>query len=137
MSFKEKKKRQRKRKKKNRYHRGTHTSPIAGECKFRSSWEQKYMEYLDSNLEVLSWSYEKLSIEYISNKKTKKVRKYYPDFQIEYKDGRKVIVEIKPSRKLQQATVVKKIRAAKEWCTAHDVVYKVLTEIELKDIGLL
>lgn len=126
-----------KRKRKGRYQRGIHSSPIAGECKYRSGWEQKYMVYLDDNPDVASWSYEKLVIEYVSNKKTKKIRKYYPDFQIEYKDGRKVVVEIKPSRKLQQATVVKKIRAAKEWCTEHDMIYKILTEIELKDIGLL
>lgn len=127
----------RKRKRKSHYHRGTHTSPIAGECKYRSGWEQKYMVHLDENFEVAKWSYEKLVIEYVSNQKTKKVRKYYPDFQIEYKDGRKVVVEIKPSRKLGQATVVKKIRAAMLWCTEHDMTYKVLTEIELKDMGLI
>lgn len=112
-------------------------SPIAGECKYRSGWEQKYMVHLDENPDVVTWSYEKLVIEYVSNQKTKRVRKYYPDFQVEYKDGKKVVVEIKPSRKLRQATVVKKIRAAMAWCTEHDVIYKVLTEIELKDIGLL
>jgi len=95
------------------------------------------MEHLDADPEVSTWSYEKLIIEYISNKKTKKVRKYYPDFQVEYKDGRKFVIEIKPSRRLVQVNVIKKIRAAKEWCTEHDVVYKILTEIELKDIGLL
>jgi len=126
-----------KKRRKSRYHRGLHVSPIAGECKFRSGWEQKYMEHLDADPEVSTWSYEKLIIEYISNKKTKKVRKYYPDFQVEYKDGRKFVIEIKPSRRLVQVNVIKKIRAAKEWCTEHDVVYKILTEIELKDIGLL
>jgi len=95
------------------------------------------MEHLDSDPNVSTWSYEKLVIEYVSNQHTKKIRKYYPDFQIEYKDGKRVVVEIKPSRKLGQATVVKKIRAAKEWCTAHDLTYKILTEIELKDMGLL
>jgi len=114
-----------------------HVSPLAGECHYRSGWEQKYMVYLDENPDVIMWTYEKLVIEYISNNKTKKVRKYYPDFQIEYKDGHKVIVEIKPSRKLSQSSVIKKIKAAKEWCTAHDLTYKILTEIELKDIGLL
>lgn len=95
------------------------------------------MVHLDENPDVVSWSYEKLIIEYISNQKTKKVRKYYPDFQVEYKDGAKVVIEIKPSRKLNQPTVIKKVRAAKEWCTTHGVIYKVLTEIELKDMGLL
>lgn len=130
-------KRKRKKRKKSRYHRGVHVSSIAGECKYRSGWEKKYMDYLDADSSVLSWSYEKLAIEYVSNQRTKKVRKYYPDFQIEYKDGRKVIVEIKPSRKLQHITVIKKVRAAKEWCTVHNFVYKILTEIELKDLGLL
>jgi hypothetical protein len=95
------------------------------------------MVHLDENPDVVSWSYEKLIIEYISNKKTKKVRKYYPDFQVEYKDGTKVVIEIKPSRKLNHPMVIKKVRAAKEWCTTHEVTYKVLTEIELKDMGLL
>lgn len=131
------KKSKKKRKRKGHYHRGTHVSPIAGECKYRSGWEQKYMIYLDDHPDVMTWSYEKLVIEYISNQKTKKIRKYYPDFQIEYKDGKKVIVEIKPSRKMKQATVLKKIKAAIEWCTAHDLTYKILTEIELKDLGLL
>ena len=127
----------RKRKKKSRYHRGTHISLLAGECKYRSGWEQKYMIYLDENPDVVMWSYEKLIIEYVSNKKTKKIRKYYPDFQVEYKDGTKVVIEVKPSRKLKQSIVIKKIRAAKEWCTTHEMTYKVLTEIELKDMGLL
>ena len=132
-----KKPHKRKSKRKGHYHRGTHSSPIAGECKYRSGWEQKYMVHLDENPDVVSWSYEKLIIEYISNQKTKKVRKYYPDFQVEYTDGAKVVIEIKPSRKLNQPTVIKKVRAAKEWCTTRGVIYKVLTEIELKDMGLL
>lgn len=131
------KKPKKKKKRKGRYHRGIHVSPIAGECKYRSGWEQKYMVYLDGHPDVMTWSYEKLVIEYVSNQKTKKVRKYYPDFQVEYKDGKKVIIEIKPSRKMKQAIVLKKIKAAIEWCTAHDLTYKILTEIELKDIGLL
>jgi hypothetical protein len=131
------KKPRKKRKRRGHYHRGTHTSPIAGKCKYRSGWECKYMIYLDSNPDVVSWSYEKLAIEYISNKKSQKKRKYYPDFQVEYNDGKKVVVEIKPSRKLQQTTVIKKIKAAIEWCAHHDVDYKVLTEIELKDLGII
>lgn len=131
------KKRRKKRKKKGHYHRGIYNSPLAGECKYRSGWEQKYMEHLDANPDVSTWSYEKLVIEYVSNQKTKKIRKYYPDFQVEYKDGTKVVIEIKPSRKLDQATIVKKIRAAKEWCTINNMTYKVLTEHELKDLGLL
>ena len=131
------KKPRKKRRKKGHYHRGVYNSPIAGECKYRSGWEQKYMEYLDSNPEVLKWSYEKVIIEYVSNQKTKKIRKYYPDFEVEYVDGKKTIIEIKPTKKLQQSTIIKKIKAAQEWCEARQIVYKIITEIELKDMGLL
>lgn len=95
------------------------------------------MEYLDADPSVVNWSYEKLIIEYVSNKKTNKIRKYYPDFQIEYQDGLKVVVEIKPSKKLTQMNILKKIRAAISWCTDHDMTYKVLTEIELKNMGII
>lgn len=95
------------------------------------------MVHLDSDPQVSTWSYEKLVIEYVSNQRTKKIRKYYPDFQVEYKDGSKVVVEIKPSRRLDQAKVVKKIKAAQSWCQSNNMTYKILTEIELKDLGLL
>lgn len=128
----------RKRKKKSRYHRGEYTSCKSGQVfKFRSGWEHKYMEYLDSLQDVESWSYEKLVIQYISNKKTGKLRKYYPDFYVVMKDGTKLVIEIKQKRKLDQATVKKKTKAAEVWCLTNRAVYKILTEIELKDLGLI
>ena len=132
-----KKTRRRRRRKGGRYHRGLHVSPTAGECKFRSSWEQKYMIHLDACSDVASWTYEKLVIEYVSNQKTKKIRKYYPDFYVEYVDGTRQVIEIKQKRKLFQATVKKKTKAAEQWCAINGATYKILTEIELKDMGLL
>jgi len=127
----------RKRKRKGRYIRGTHVSPIAGECKYRSSWELKYMLYLDSHSDVETWSYEKTIIEYVSNQKTKKLRKYYPDFLVEFKDGSRRLIEIKQKRKLEQASVKKKAAAARSWCVEHGATYELLTEIELKNMGLI
>lgn len=127
----------RRRKKKSRYQRGIHASPIAGECKFRSGWEQKYMIFLDAHADVASWSYEKLIIEYISNKSTGKIRKYYPDFYVELKNGTKFVVEIKQKRKLDSANVKKKSEAAKLWCHHHGMTFLMLTEIELKQLGVI
>lgn len=95
------------------------------------------MEHLDSRADVTIWTYEKLIIEYVSNQKTKKIRKYYPDFYVEFQDGSKQVIEIKQKRKLVQATVKKKAKAAEVWCSANGATYKILTEIELKDMGLL
>lgn len=126
-----------KKRKKGRYHRGLHVSPLAGECKYRSSWEQKYMIYLDSDPRVKSWSYEKTVIEYVSNQKTKKIRKYYPDFYVEFLDGSKSLIEIKQRRKLEQVAVKKKAAAADQWCINNGATYVILTEIELKNMGLI
>ena len=126
-----------KKKRKGRYHRGLHISPIAGECKFRSSWEQKYMLFLDSDPNVVSWTYEKLVIEYVSNKQTKKIRKYYPDFYVEFTDGTRKVIEIKQKRKLEQANVKKKTLAAQVWCASTGATYVILTEIELRIMQLI
>ena len=95
------------------------------------------MKYLDQCDDVLSWTYESFFIDYLSNKRTGKTRKYYPDFKIEYSDGRSELIEIKPKKRLEQVIVKKKLAAASEWCTMHDVTLKVITENELKELGIL
>jgi len=131
------KKPRKKKKRKGHYITGSYTSTRSGQvCKYRSGWELKYMEHLDVNPDVISWSYESFTIEYVSNKKTGRVRKYIPDFRVEYVD-KIVIVEIKPSRRLGQPTVKKKMEAAERWCGEHGVALKVITEFELKLLGLL
>lgn len=127
-----------KRKRKGHYHRGEYTSTKTGQlCKFRSGWEEKYMAHLDADPQVVLWTYEQTVIEYLSNIRTKKIRRYYPDFYVKYQDGREEILEVKPKRKLEQTTVKKKAEAARQWCSDHGMTYRILTEIELKDIGLL
>lgn len=126
-----------KKKRRRGYKRGLYISPLGGECKFRSSWEEKYMIYLDSNPLVKSWSYEKIVIEYESNKKTKKIRRYYPDFYVEYIDGSKKVIEIKQQRKLENVIVKKKAAAAVSWCAINGAIYIILTELELKNMGLI
>lgn len=128
----------RKRKKKGRYHRGDYTSTKSGQVfKYRSGWEAKYMAHLDADPAVESWSYEQIVIEYISNIRTKKYRKYYPDFYVRYSDGRTEIVELKQKRKLEQLNVKKKTTAALVWCAANRMTYRLLTEVELKEMGIL
>lgn len=95
------------------------------------------MHYLDANHDVSSWSYEKLVLEYVSNKRTGKIRKYYPDFYVEMATGEKLVIEIKQKRKLDNAVVKKKSEAAKQWCMLHKASYKIITELELKDMGLI
>lgn len=126
------------RKRRSRYHRGVHTSPkLVNECHFRSGWEQKYLEHLDNDEQVKSYAYEALKIEYVSNRRTHKVRKYIPDVFVHYTDGHDELVEIKPSKRVHNAKNTKKLLAACDWCAAHGVTFKVVTEIELKQLGVL
>ena len=130
-------KKTKKRKRKGHYNRGEYTSPTAGICKHRSGWELAYMKYLDGNTHVVKWEYEKISIEYISNIRSGKIRRYIPDFYVEYSDGRIEIVEIKPKRKLDQAIIKKKTSAAEAWCSSKGITYTIITEVELKIMNLL
>jgi len=95
------------------------------------------MLHLDSDEQVVKWSYEKLIIEYVSNKSSGRIRKYYPDFFVEYKDGTKRVIEIKQKRKLDTVAVKKKSKAAEQWCEMHGATFLVLTEIELKELKII
>jgi len=125
-----------KRKKKSRYHTGIHESPKVGECKYRSGWELKYMLYLDENPDVISYEYEPFEITYVSNKKSGRIRRYIPDIMIHMVDGSNVLVEIKPARRLNTRIVQKKASVAEDWCRENNATYKIITEIELKALGL-
>jgi hypothetical protein len=127
-----------KRKRKGHYNRGSYVSTKTGQvCKYRSGWELSYMQWLDVNVDVLTWSYETIIIDYVSNKRTGKLRKYYPDLYVHYVDGTKQLIEIKPSSRLHQAKVQKKLSAANDWCRTKGLALIVITEVELKKMGLL
>lgn len=92
------------------------------------------MEYLDENPDVLTWGYECVVVPY--GGKTGMVKKYFPDFLVEYASGN-VLVEIKPSRKVNQKRNQKKFEAAERWCREHRATLKIVTEVELKELELL
>ena len=128
----------RRRRKKKHYHTGIHVSPKTGqECHYRSGWELAYMQWLDADVGTLGYRYEDVVIPYVSNLKSGRIRKYWPDFLVQKTDGEQLLVEIKPKRKLDQGGVQKKLKAAALWCQAHGVTLVVLTEKELKQLGLL
>lgn len=113
-----------------RYKRGTHYSPkVDKKFKYRSGWELKYMQYLDSNPDIVSYDYESLKIPYIYRKK---MRNYTPDFIIG-----DTIVEIKPAYKTTQKKNLAKFMAIREYCQQNSLHFKILTEIELYGLGIL
>jgi hypothetical protein len=69
--------------------------------------------------------------------RTKRIRKYYPDFVVTWSDGRREVIEIKPARRVHNPKNTKKTIAAGDWCVSQGMTYKILTEHELKALGLL
>jgi hypothetical protein len=118
---------------------------------WRSTWERRVMEWLDSHDQVIWWSSEELIIPYTSPIDNKKHR-YFPDFVLKVKksDGteqvyvwevkpEKQTVEPKRKRKTQkfiQESVVyainqSKWRAADIFCKKNNWIFQVITEKHL------
>jgi hypothetical protein len=72
---------------------------------FRSSWEKRFAMYCDTNERILSWSSEPMEIPYL-NPVDREIKQYNVDFYVRVKTGEKeteqYLVEVKPSRQLQQ-----------------------------------
>jgi hypothetical protein len=122
---------------------------------YRSSWEHRFMLYLDFNPAVLKWQSEELAIPYFFELDNK-MHRYYPDFcaQIKSSDGsvNNFMIEIKPKKDTeikqpkkmtekakrslayQAITVAKneaKWDAARKYCEARNMKFMVMTEDQL------
>ena len=119
---------------------------------YRSSWELKFMIWLDGHSSVLGWSSEELVIPYLSPIDNR-VHRYFPDFVVKKKtpEGRTetVVIEIKPKKETSPPKVINKpnkryitevmkwgINSAKwkacdNYCKDRGYKFQILTEIEL------
>ena len=128
------------------------STPIA-----RSSWEIKFMRWLDNTSAVIQWCSECIAIKYQDpNQPIKKnkpnIRNYYPDFYVLLKNREgtveRFIVEVKPKKEtkkprksknpqrvlLEEATYKKNLAkwaAAENFCKANDMKFMVITEDQL------
>ena len=122
---------------------------------YRSSWELRFMKYLDENSNIIQWASEELAIPYKSPIDGRWHR-YFPDFLVRMRDrnGNIVVkmIEIKPraqsvppiprgkgtkptKKYLQEVATyginIKKWEAAKDYCEDRKWEFVVLTEKEL------
>ena len=120
---------------------------------YRSLWERKFMNYCDLNENILEWASEEFWIPYL-DPTTNRVRRYFPDFFIKYKDKesniRRSVIEVKPMRETLQPKATKgksrktlinesvtyaknqaKWKAAREYCADRHLEFKILTEDNL------
>lgn len=119
---------------------------------YRSSWELKFMNYLDNNPNVVWWSSEEMCVPYY-NPVDQKPHRYFPDFLmcVKQKDGSEqtFMVEIKPeiqtkepeipSRKTKKyimevfeyAKNQAKWKYAEEYCKDRGWRFQIITEADL------
>lgn len=114
---------------------------------YRSGWELVFMQFCDSNDNVIQWASEAIAIPY-RNPLTGKPSQYIPDFFVLYenKRGQQIaeIVEIKPKKQslIESRTASAKDRAivavnhakwaaAKAYCQRLGVTFRVITEDDI------
>jgi hypothetical protein len=118
-----------------------------GNIKYRSSWELRFMNFLDTHPSVKQWASESISIKY-ENPIAQKVKSYVPDFFIIYEDAsgnrKGELVEIKPHKEttleaagrsvknqIQAVVNQAKWEAAKEFCKRNGISFRVVTEHDM------
>lgn len=112
---------------------------------YRSSYELKFITWLENNNQVKQWGSECICIPYtyIDNK----IHHYYPDYFVEFVDGTKMVVEVKPLSQTRppiseanqwgkQAYIKNmcKWRATKEFCESKGYKFKIITEKTINQI---
>jgi len=122
---------------------------------YRSSWEKKYLQWLDTDPRVLEYNSEEIIVPYISPVDNR-YHKYYIDFwvKMEDKNGKvnTYLIEIKPYKQTQPPTVKKRITkqyinevatwgvnsakwiAARQYCRQRQWKFLILTEKELFNV---
>ena len=122
------------------------------EVVYRSSWELKYMKYLDRHPSVIEWASENVIIPYY-NQIEKKTRRYFVDFYVKIQNPegviKKYIIEVKPASQCKPPKKRKRIsikykndlkrfivnqskfKAARKWAEKRGMEFIILTEKEL------
>ena len=114
---------------------------------YRSSWEFVFMQFCDNNPSILQWASEAIHINY-RNPLTGRNTIYVPDFLITYVDAHgnqpAEVIEVKPTKetslqeagkspRAQAAAILNmaKWQAAQQWCKAHNLRFRVVTEQDI------
>ena len=121
---------------------------------FRSMWEKHCFKWCDENPEIQSWSSEETVIPYFYEV-DKKYHRYFMDLKITYKNGKTVLVEIKPEKETKPPkfngkktkryineglTYVKNMNkwsAAQKFAADNGYGFVIWTEETLKQMGIL
>ena len=126
----------------------------ASNVTYRSMWEKQCFIFLDGNREVEWWNSEEFVIRYIYDV-DKKYHRYFMDLVIKWKNGKTVLVEIKPKKQTQPPKTNRPrskrslteaftyVKNRNKWEAADKIAkdngwhFVIWTEDELKEMGIL
>lgn len=125
----------------------------AHEVIYRSRWEMFAMKWCDENKDIVKWSSEEVVVPYIYEVDNK-FHRYFLDLYVEYKNGDKVLIEIKPEKETKPPTGKKntkryisegltyvknqnKWKAADRYAKKRGWTFVVWTENNLTDMGIM
>ena len=94
--------------------------------RFDSRLEERMMEKLDGDPIVAKWMKRHgISIPWVDVQKH--MRRYVPDFIVQYTDGRRALIEVKDPSRIASDEVRRKRKAAEIWCKRRGMEYVVAT----------
>jgi len=94
--------------------------------RYQSGLELRMMEKLDADPTVAKWMKRHgISIPWVDVQKH--MRRYVPDFVVEYTDGRRALIEVKDPSRIDSDEVRRKRKAAEIWCKRRGMEYVVAT----------
>lgn len=73
-------------------YKGDHTNVT-----YRSLWEKHAFKWCDNNSDIIEWSSEEVVIPYLYEV-DKRYHRYFMDLKIKFRNGKTVLVEIKPDK---------------------------------------
>jgi len=133
-----------------------HKSKYAGSADkviYRSMWERYAFTWCDNNPNIKKWSSEEVVIPYLWDV-DKRYHRYFMDLKIVFKDGKTILVEIKPAKETEppkrpdkskryineSLTYVKnmnKWKAANEYAKDRGWTFQIWTEHTLTKMGIM
>jgi hypothetical protein len=93
---------------------------------YRSSYELVAFKMFEQMENIRCYEPEPFLIYYVGDDSKEHI--YIPDILITYKDKTKEIIEVKPERRLKEASNILKFEAGKKYAIDHNMKYRVITE---------
>lgn len=98
--------------------------------RYQSRWELHLLKLLEDDIDVVSFQSQPFSIEYLRGD-TGRIHRYTPDVLVEFRDGSKTLIEVKPYYQVETELNQSKFKSALQYCNENGLNWQVMTELDL------